>query len=59
MVVLNNSKGESVKTVEEREYSLAADGEEGFIEAILNRNETVLKLQARIIVITRKRDVAM
>ena len=29
MVILNNSKGESVKTAEEREYSCAADGEEG------------------------------
>ena len=47
MVILNNSKGESVKTAEEREYSCAADGEEGFIEAILNGNESVSRLQAR------------
>ena len=52
MVILNNSKGESAKTPEEREYSCATDGEEGFIEAILNENETVARLQARITIIT-------
>jgi len=51
-VVLNNTKGKSTKATEEREYSRAADGEEGFIEATFNGNETICKLQARITVIT-------
>jgi len=57
-VVLNNTKNKSAKATEEQEYSSAADGEEGLIEAIFNGNETISKLQARITVISGKRDAA-
>jgi len=57
MGVLKDLKGEA-KTAEEREYDRVADGDKGFIDAIIVGNEVVAKLKAKITFTSRKRDKA-
>ena len=52
---MKDLKGEA-KATDEKEYVRAAEGDEGFIEAIIAGNEVVARLKARITFISRKRD---
>ena len=53
--IMKDLKGEA-KATDEKEYARAAEGDEGFIEAIIAGNEVVARLKARITFISRKRD---
>ena len=52
---MKDLKGEA-KATDEKEYARAAEGGEGFIEAIIVGNEVVARLKAKITFISRKRD---
>ena len=45
--IMKDLKGEA-KATNEKEYACAAEGDEGFIEAIITGNEVVARLKARI-----------
>jgi len=53
--VMKDLKGEA-KAANEKEYMRVAEGDEGFIEAIIIGNEVVTRLRAKIIFISRKRN---
>ena len=53
--IMKDLKGEA-KATDEKEYARAAEGGEGFIEAIIVGNEVVARLKAKITFISRKRD---
>ena len=53
--IMKDLKGEA-KATDEKEYARAAEGGEGFIEAIIVGNEVVARLKAKIMFISRKRD---
>ena len=52
---MKDLKGEA-KATDEKEYARTAEGDEGFIEAIITGNGVVARLKARITFISRKRD---
>ena len=51
---MKEAKGDA-KINEEKEYSRATNGENGFIEVMFIVNEVILKLKARVTLISRKR----
>ena len=53
--VIKDTKGE-LKAAEEREYARATEGENNFIELMLDANELIARLQARVTLISRKRE---
>ena len=53
--IMKDLKGEA-KATNEKEYTRAAEGGKGFIEAIIVGNEVVARLKAKIMFISRKLD---
>ena len=53
--ILKETKGDA-KVNEEKEYSRATDGENGFIEVMFIANEVISRLKARVTLISRKRE---
>ena len=53
--IMKDLKGKA-KATNEKEYACAAEGDKGFIEAIIVGNEVVARLKAKITFISRKRD---
>ena len=53
--VMKDLKGEA-KAANEKEYMRVAEGDEGFIEAIIIGNEVITRLRVKIIFISRKRN---
>ena len=53
--IMKDLKGEA-KATDEKEYAHAAEGGEGFIEAIIVGNKVVARLKAKITFISRRRD---
>ena len=48
--------GAERKTAEEKEYDRMGEGEEGFVEVLLDAKEAVARLQARLVWITKMKD---
>ena len=48
--------GHKRKTSEEKEYDRVAEETEGFVEVLLNVNEAVARLQAKLAQITKMKD---
>ena len=48
--------GAKTKVAEEKEYDQVAEGVEGFVEVLLDAKESVTKLQARLVRITKTKD---
>ena len=53
--VIKDAKGEG-KAAEERKYARATEGEDSFIELMLAANDTIARLKARVMLISRKRE---
>ena len=48
--------GAKTKVAKEKEYDRVAEGVEGFVEVLLDAKESVTKLQARLVRITKTKD---
>ena len=57
LIKLKDLKGEE-KGKEEKEYQRVTEGSEGFIEALMDANKEVARLQTRLKVIARMREQA-
>jgi len=55
--ILREMKG-GAKVAEKHEYAQMSEGENGFIDVLMVANEVLARLKARIILISRKRELS-